>query len=139
MRISTTRPRAKPVIWWSLVCVYVLLIFILSTRPHLHSPIRFPMWDKVAHLAEYLSLGFLSQRAAAASWPGYGWRRTLRVGALLVCGIAIAAGDETLQSFVPGRESSRTDFAVDALGLVIGLILDRLIGRRRSGKTGEAT
>jgi VanZ family protein len=38
-------------------------------------------------------------------------------------GIVVAVGDEFLQSFVPGRESTASDVAADALGLALAQLL----------------
>ncbi len=134
--------RAPTVAWvtWGALAVYVGLIFYASSRPHLTSPIRFPLWDKVAHMVEFAILGFLSQRAARLTWPGgfsdSAWRRG---GVVLVCGMAVAGLDELLQSMVPGRATSATDFLSDVLGLVLGLILDLQLRRgSRKARVGEA-
>ncbi len=124
--------RVPTVAWvtWGALAVYVGLIFYASSRPHLTSPIRFPLWDKVAHMVEFAILGFLSQRAARLTWRG-GFRDSVWLGrgVVLVCGMAIAGLDELLQSMVPGRVTSAADFLSDVLGLVLGLILDLQLRR----------
>lgn len=138
MQSATARGRSRPWIWWALVCIYVLVIFALSTRSRLRPPLAFPMSDKVAHLGEYTVLGFLVQRAAGASWPAGGLRQVWRIAAVIACGLLIGAGDELLQSLVPGRVSSIWDLAADGLGLALGLAIDRLLHRWQSGARGEA-
>ncbi|MBD3236991.1 MAG: hypothetical protein GF330_09825 [Candidatus Eisenbacteria bacterium] len=133
--MDPSRARRHPWIWWGLVAVYVALIFALSSRPHLRAPVSFPLWDKLAHLGEYGILGFLGQRAAAASWPARGGRAYLRGALVIACGLVIALADEMLQAQVPGRQASLADFVFDGLGLslafVANLSLQRLGMRSR--------
>ncbi len=106
--------------FWLPVLIYVAIIGTLSSRPHLKPPFHFAYADKVAHMIEYAGLGFLLGRAWRVTLPGSIWRFTgLAVGS----GIVVAVGDEFLQSFVPGRESTASDVAADALGLALAQLL----------------
>lgn len=130
------RERRQAWIKWALVAAYVALIFALSSRPHLHAPVTFPLWDKLAHLGEYGILGFLGQRAAGASWPASGRAAHVRGWLVIASGLVIAVGDEALQSYVPGREASVGDFAFDGLGLALAYMADLLLRRRQARSTG---
>jgi VanZ family protein len=106
-------------------------MFFVSTRPHLQSPVRFPMWDKAAHLVEYALLGFLARSALRGSGviPAGrfgGWRGLLPLGV----GVGVALLDEWVQARVPGRQSSAADLAADALGLCAGVMAGIWAGRR---------
>ena len=103
--------------FWLPVAAYIALIFSVSSIPQLPSPAQWDYSDKVAHLVEYGVLGWLFHRGFKNSF-----RFTLR-GAVTVMtvslGLLVGALDETVQSFVPGRESSLLDLAADASGLLV--------------------
>ncbi|NOT33602.1 MAG: VanZ family protein [Candidatus Eisenbacteria bacterium] len=108
-------------LYWLPVLAYVALIFIVSSRPGLEPPFRFPNADKVAHLFEYGVLGLLLVRALRAHSP---FRAALTGGMVaLLIGFAVGAGDEFWQSFVPGRESTILDWFADALGITFAQIV----------------
>ena len=78
---------------------------------------------KLAHLAEYILLGFwamLTLRVytgrvlAFLSWP-------------LLFGLSLAVGDEFLQQYIPGRTSSVTDVAIDFAGVLVGVFVALLL------------
>jgi VanZ family protein len=103
---------------WLPVVLWAGLIFALSSVPSLDSGLG--AWDlglrKLAHLVEYAVLGALLARALpelAALWAG----------------IAYAASDELHQSFVPGRFGSLLDVAIDATGVLVGILLLRRVTR----------
>jgi VanZ family protein len=100
--------------FWLPVLAYVTVIFALSSQQHLKPPLTFLNADKVMHAGEYLVLGLLLVRAL---------RATLRVSrplfaAMIAIGLVVSVGaaDETLQSFVPGRQSDIFDLLADTLG-----------------------
>jgi VanZ family protein len=71
---------------------------------------------KIAHLAEFASLGFLLT----------GFFRLLKKHGItvpLLCGLMVACVDETIQICSPGRASSLVDVWIDMGGLVCGIIL----------------
>lgn len=107
--------------YWLPVAAYVLLIYALSAQPRLRPPFTFENGDKLAHVIEYLGLGLLLARALRAS---------LRIGhalkaALLAIAIAagVAAGDEVLQSFIPGRDSTAADWLADVTGATLAQLV----------------
>lgn len=74
---------------------------------------------KAAHLTEYALLGMVGLCAFA-----HGGRQ-LRAGmarAIAPC-VCVAAIDETIQRFVPGRCGQPTDVLIDSIGVVLGVCL----------------
>jgi VanZ like family len=98
---------------WLPVALWAGLIFGLSSMPDLGTGLG--TWDlvlrKIAHFGEYAVLGALLLRALG--------REALAAGA----GIAYAAGDELHQHFVPGRHAAFRDVAIDAAGVLAGVLL----------------
>ena len=97
------------------------VIFFLSAQPKLPDlgPL-FRQWQDVAgHLFAYAVLALLWQRALAASGVAH--------PALWAFGIVVLFGlsDELHQAFVPGRQSTFFDVAVDAVGAAMALGLHR--------------
>ncbi|MEX2210401.1 MAG: VanZ family protein [Gaiellaceae bacterium] len=99
---------------WLPVVAWAGIIFGLSSIPGLAT--EFGVWDlvlrKLAHFAEYAVLGFLLVRASAAL-PAF------------ALGVLYAVSDEFHQSFVAGREGAARDVAIDAAGVLAGLVAHR--------------
>ena len=97
---------------WAPVVVWAGVIFALSSIPSLSTGLG--VWDtvlrKCTHAAEYAILGALLYRALGTAVPS------------LLAGVDYAATDEVHQHFVRGRHASPVDVAVDALGLVVGIV-----------------
>jgi VanZ family protein len=116
---SSLAARWLPVVLWAAV------IFAFSAVPSLSSGLG--GWDyvlrKIAHVSEYAILGALLARALpelGAFWAG----------------VAYAATDEVHQHFVPGRHGAILDIAIDAAGVLLGILLLRTLrSRRRSAAT----
>ncbi len=122
------RPRGELVVrFWLPVFVYLGVVQLLGAQPDLQVPMLFPNADKVVHVLEYLGLGALLARAVRASSAAPAPLRT----ALIAVGLGLAMGfaDEFVQSFVPGRMSSRNDLIADATGLVLAQVLSLLVVR----------
>ena len=83
---------------------------------------------KLAHFTEFACLGvLLSWLLAMVKKP---------VFLAFFCGTAVAALDETIQRFVPGRGPSVWDVLIDASGVLLGvMILYIVIVRRRKQTT----
>jgi VanZ family protein len=101
-------------VWrWGPVVAWAALIFVLSSIPDLGTGLG--GWDvvlrKLAHAAEFAILGALLVRALR------------RPGWAVALGIAYAVSDELHQSFVPGRQGSALDVALDSVGVVVGAVL----------------
>ena len=107
---------------WLPVVLWAALIFAFSSVPDLGTGLG--GWDlvlrKIAHAAEYAVLGALLARA-------------LRSPAVAVlAGVLYAVSDEVHQAFVPGRLGSPVDVAIDAVGVVAGVVLwERAVRTRR--------
>ena len=96
---------------WAPVVLWAALIFALSSIPDLSTGLG--TWDlvvrKLAHVAEYAILGALLLRALA------------REPVAFALGSLYAATDELHQSFVAGRHGSPADWALDSVGVAIGV------------------
>ena len=96
---------------WAPVLLWAALIFTLSSIPDLSTGLG--TWDlvvrKLAHVAEYAILGALLLRAVRHE------------PAALALGSLYAATDELHQSFVAGRHGSPVDWAIDTLGVALGV------------------
>ena len=117
--------------YWLPLLAYVSLIFVLSAQPHLQPPFKFENSDKLMHLLEYGGLGILFARALRASFPERGWVFTSLLA--LGTGLAIAAGDEYFQSYIPGRESSVLDWLADGAGLTFAQLVYLAFSRDSKG------
>jgi VanZ family protein len=107
--------RVRLVSLWLPVVAWAALIFTLSSIPDLGTGLG--TWDlvlrKLAHAGEYAILAGLLLRALR------------RPAASVMLGIAYAVSDELHQHFVPGRQASPLDVAIDALGVLVGVALAR--------------
>ena len=110
---------------WLPVLVWAAVIFALSSVPGLGTGLG--TWDlllrKLAHLVEFAILGALLARAVPELWA-------------LLGGIAYAALDELHQHLVAGRTGALQDVAIDAVGVLVGILVWRRLARRRP--RGEA-
>jgi VanZ family protein len=106
--------------FWLPVVLYVSIILTVSAQPSLRPPLSFTWSDKFWHLAEYGVLGVLLVRALDATMRPRAYR-TVAVLTVVLGGL-FAAGDETFQSFVPGRESSVADAVADIIGLALATV-----------------
>ncbi len=108
-RVSSSRR----LLLWLPVVLWAGLIFALSSVPDLGTGLG--TWDlvlrKIAHFCEYAVLGGLLLRALG--------RELVAVAA----GALYAASDELHQHFVPGRHAAFRDVAIDAAGVVAGVLL----------------
>jgi VanZ family protein len=111
---SSLAARWLPVVLWAAV------IFAFSSVPSLSSGLGTAdlVLRKLAHVTEYAVLGVLLARALP------------ELGAL-AAGLAYAVTDEVHQHFVPGRHAALLDVAIDATGVLIGILLARRIALRR--------
>jgi VanZ family protein len=98
---------------WLPVVLWAGLIFGLSAVPDLGTGLG--TWDlvlrKIAHFCEYAVLGALLLRALGRQAPA------------VAAGIAYAATDELHQHFVRGRHAALRDVAIDAAGVLTGVLL----------------
>lgn len=78
----------------------------------------FPGCDKLVHFAEYAVLGFLWARALA---PG--------AAAAIMIGVIFGMVDECHQIFVPLRQFCVMDMIFDCIGVITGVLCQRLLKR----------
>ncbi len=113
---------------WLPVVAWAAVIFALSAIPALSSGLG--AWDvvlrKAAHITEFAILGALLVRAIGLSLPAF------------VAGLAYAVTDEWHQSFVRGREGTSVDVAIDAVGVLIGILAWRRLRRASDGRRAAA-
>jgi VanZ family protein len=103
-----------------LALAYMVLIFVLSSRPPPRPVQELGIGDRWLHLVEYAVLGAL-YAAVAAAWTGSRAVRVLvPIPALLAA--LYGASDEWHQSFVPGRDASWLDLGMDAVGAWLGAL-----------------
>ena len=107
---------------WGPVVVWAAVIFGLSSIPALSTGLG--IWDeilrKAAHMTEYAVFGALLLRALRRELPA------------IALGLLYAASDEVHQHFVRGRHPSPFDFAFDACGLALGLLLRLFVQSERA-------
>ena len=82
---------------------------------------------KVAHFMEFCSLGLL------LSWLMWMVRekKWQRFAIPAAAGVLVAAIDETIQCFVPGRGPGLLDVGIDSAGVLLGILLFAAIQRIR--------
>jgi VanZ family protein len=107
-----------PAIWrWLAVILWMGAIFVLSATPSIATPLE-PVYDftfkKVAHVTVYGILTVLLFWALRIHITHKG--RALVTAALVA--VLYAFSDEWHQTFVPGREGTLRDVAIDAIGAV---------------------
>jgi VanZ family protein len=92
----------------------VLVLALMPVVPHMPST----GWDKSNHMLAFAVLTVLGYRG----YPG-------RMALLLLYLLAYGGLIEVLQSFTPGRSAEWVDLLADALGLLMGAGLVRLLRR----------
>ncbi len=104
---------------WSLLAAWALLIFTLSSIPHITPPgfMAFDNSDKIMHLGIYMPLGFFLLHALETK-PGRFLKFNLNHACLL--GILYGLSDEIHQIFVPGRYFDLADLLADGFGVFLG-------------------
>ena len=110
----------RAALWRWLLFVAMLAVLVLSLMPP--SP-QMPStgWDKSNHALAFAVLAFLGNRA----WPKH--------PVLVLLGLLAYGGlIEVLQSFTPDRFAEWEDLLADAVGLLLGEVLARLVWRRAS-------
>ena len=104
------------VVWrWLAVFLWMGMIFVLSATPSIATPLE-PLYDftfkKLGHITVYGILTVLLFRALRLHIRNKG--RALVVATIVA--ILYACSDEWHQTFVPGREGTFRDVAIDAVG-----------------------
>jgi VanZ family protein len=105
--------RSRVLTLWAPVALWAGVIFALSSIPNLGTGLG--TWDyvlrKCAHVMEYAILAALLYRALGRHVPAF------------LAALAYAASDELHQRFVHGRHGTPVDVAIDAVGIVAGLLV----------------
>jgi len=113
------------------------VIFFVSAQPTVPSvPGR---WDllvkKAMHVLAYAALTYLYLRALRGEEAGEWVSRGVSAGLAL----AYAASDEYHQTFVPGRNGTMVDVAIDGVGVAAATLLDWWIRRVYRGQEPQAS
>ncbi len=110
------------------------LIFTLSSFPSLQPPemLGFRPGDKLLHCLVYAVFGFLLFRSARVLIKGV----VMAAAAAAFAGILYGLTDEIHQFFVPGRQADPADWAADAVGAVLGVLLAIRLQQRKAGGKG---
>ena len=115
---------------YGLVIFWALLIFSISSIPHLSNPVpRFKIVDKVIHYIEFGIFGYLLMSALVPTERSL-WRK--RTALACIIGVLYGFFDETYQSMVPGRAADPYDVAADVLGVLTAVVLWIVLHRRKS-------
>jgi VanZ family protein len=124
---ATIVPRSALSAWLPVVA-WAAVIFAFSSVPSLGTDLG--TWDtilrKIAHVAEFAILGALLLRAIR------------HPGAAFALGVLYAITDEVHQTFVEGRHGSPVDVAIDAAGVLAGVLAWRWLAGRRRGDAPTA-
>lgn len=108
--------------FWFPVILYSGMIFYVSGLPRLDVSFEIPFLDKILHAVEYAILGFLFARALRSLDKAFLRIKMISVTTLLFV-LFYAISDEWHQSFVPGRDMSLGDVAVDIVGGLLGILI----------------
>jgi VanZ family protein len=130
--------------------LYALLIIHFSLYPWSFAPVHAPLmgilhgwtapvgrrdwFDVVANFLFYIPFGTLG----ALAWSkGRGvWRRSI---ALVAAGATLSLVLETLQAWVPHRDSSLRDVAMNSLGALAGVLIGTCLQRQGAGGARAGT
>jgi VanZ family protein len=116
----------KVLMRWMAVVLWMGVIFALSATPSLASPFE-PIYDfilrKMAHVTAYAVLTILVYGALRLHMtrPTHAWLLAMLIATLYAC------SDEWHQTFVPGREGTVRDVAIDGLGVMGAYMLAPLM------------
>ena len=114
--------RCEDISLWGPVLLQMGLIFFFSAQPE-GSPVleSFPTPPGLGHFIGYAILGLLLYRAFNGGlMNNLSWNRAAALKTLFV-GAAYAVSDEVHQLFVPGREFSMVDIAIDTAAILFVL------------------
>jgi len=112
-------------LYFSLLVVWVVFTFFLTSLPGRSFHLPFQVSDKAAHLVFYGVMGFLCAL----------WRRESGVSAVrailfaLFFTAVVGAVDEVHQEWIPGRSMELLDWIADTLGGGIGAIISVFLPR----------
>jgi len=121
---SSLNPRI--LVYWSILIIYAVTIFILSSMPLTIKTPHFKQMDKLIHAAEFGLFSVFLFRAIQASFL----KTPVLYLALITASVSILYGafDEYHQLFTPLRRADLFDLLADAVGVLIaqGMILGKV-------------
>ncbi len=108
-----------------IACAVLYFVGFISVLSHLRadiiSQIGVSVWDKLAHFAAFLPIGFFLGAGLRRSPFCWSFKKSLVVGVVVIA--LFGAIDELHQSLVPSRDSSVWDVVADILGGWAGLVI----------------
>ena len=118
--------------------IFTLLIIYLSSLPSGTLPGNGSATEQVlsnlAHIPAFALITFLWLRAFMVKARQ---SKKALIYMVIIAGLcAFAVSDEIHQSYVPGRFASVTDFLLDVIGIVIGMVAIRFMGKPAEEQTG---
>lgn len=117
------RTRYKQIAWLALAAYAGFLIYgsNQSIPPILPPESWGPSGDKIGHALAYGGLAILLHGAMQYSSLRWAYSKTSQVVWLTILGFGVT--DELHQSFIPGRAMDPVDWAADAIGSAIAILL----------------
>lgn len=110
--------------------LYCSLIFWLSSKESLHTPMLFPHQDKIHHMGAYFIMGIFAWRC----FNDYLHTKTrIIISSVLFCSL-YGLSDEYHQSFVIGRTADVLDWLADSVGAIIAMIFIQFLQKYRQAK-----
>lgn len=107
--INNPKPdSSSPIFYYIAAAVWAIFVFFISTAHISVEAPAIPFLDKLAHLLEYVIMGYLFCRAKIK--PGLG----------IILAVAHGFLCELAQSYIPGREAETMDLLSDIIGVIIG-------------------
>ena len=119
--------------YWLPPLAWMGLIFVVSAQsdlPHVEDPWLDVLLKKSGHALTYGILAWLYRRALRQHF-GEGRAPTVLRAASIGLAVAYGLSDEYHQTFVPGRNGTLIDVAVDGVGACGAMLLDWWWERRR--------
>ncbi|MGE5197037.1 MAG: VanZ family protein [Deltaproteobacteria bacterium] len=125
MPASTIKPEDKRFILrlWAPVVIWMGAIFVFSSLPSRNIPSLFPLQDVFFHGIIYAGLAWVFMRAAKNTFLGLSPLKLIFLTVIFCTVYGLC--DEFHQSFVPGRDASLFDVAIDLLGAFMGSLFYR--------------
>lgn len=131
-----TEGNRRALVLWAPVAAWCALIFGFSSVPDLKSGLDYdyPL-RKLAHMAEYGILWFLTRRALDGTFL----QGRAKPGPVFAAVFAVlyAMSDEWHQSLVPGRAGRWSDVLIDAAGVALAWAAAAILARRGLDKDGS--
>ena len=110
-------------LYWLPVIIDWSIIFCLSGKSNISSPVSFPYADKIMHTGEYFILALLIARLLNHYWGTSSPTGTVVLSIFFT--LLYAMTDEVHQHFVPLRTPEFFDLIADGLGAFLGTFVYR--------------